>query len=158
MAAKIKDNAGFSLLEIILVIFIIAVLSSSAIVWFLGYRRQIELDSGAKMIADILRDAQSRSASGKDFKSWGVYFDSANNKAVLFRDDGGGYASAGIKEENNLSSATKINSESLAGGCNEIIFNNQGAAVRDCTIKIEEANNSNNFKNIIITPLGRIDR
>ena len=60
MTAKIKNNAGFSLLEIILVVFIIAALASSAFVWFFGYRRQIELDSGAKMIADILRDAQYR--------------------------------------------------------------------------------------------------
>lgn len=146
------------MLEIILVIFIIAILSSSAVVWFFGYRRQAELDSGAKMIADILRDSQSRSMSGKDFKLWGAYFDSINNKAILFRDDGSGFAGATMKEENNLSSATKINSESLAGGCNEIIFNNQGAAARDCTIRIEEADNSNNFKNIIITKLGRIDR
>ena len=158
MPRKFKNNRGFSLLEIILVIFIIAILSASVMIWFFNYQRQVELDSGAKMIVNILRDAQSRSMSGKDFKLWGVYFDSINNKAVLFRNDSGGYAGAIAKEDNVLSIAIKINGESLAGGCNEIIFNNRGYAAQNCTIKIEEAANSGNFKNIIITQLGRIER
>lgn len=146
------------MLEIVIVMAIVALLASGAAAWFFGYYRQAETESSAREIVGVLREAQSRSMSGKDAKPWGVYFDSASNKAVLFRDDGAGYAGAAAKEDNYLSPATKINSGSLAGGCNEIIFNNQGAVAQDCTIRIEEATNGNNFKNIIITKLGRIDR
>lgn len=125
----------------------------------MGYQRQADLDSTAKMAVDALRDAQSRSASGKDFKRWGVYFDSAGNKFVLFRDDGTGYGGATIKEENFLSSFARIGNISINGGGQEIIFNNpNGDTSQYGTIRIEQANNSANFKDIIVTSLGKIDR
>lgn len=159
MKEKFKNNCGFSLIEIMIVIAILALLSAGVTIWFFNYRLQAEMDSGVKTIINVLRDAQTRSISGKDSRLWGVYFDSAGNKVFLFRDDGTGFAGSTVKEENNLSSALKINSGSVSGGCGEIIFNKPGGGTAlDCTIKIEEAGNSGSFTNIIITKAGRIDR
>lgn len=177
------NNRGFSLLELMLVMAILAILSSGVAVWFFGYQRQAEVDSSSKMIVDTLRDAQSRSTSGKDFKPWGVCFDSIDNKFVLFRNDcnsnglmdngeagidcGGGGCfdcdlkcnGVAVKEENFLSSFVKIGNISLFGGGNKIIFNNlSGNTAQYGIIRIEQTNNSAEFKDIIVTSLGKIDR
>ena len=153
-----KNKKGFSLIEILISISILAVISSSAFIWFVSYQRQTELDSASKIIRSALRDAQSRSISGKDNKKWGVLFDSGNNKFVLFRDEGSGYATATIKEENYLSQFLKIDENSLAEGCDEVIFiNSKGNTAQNCVIKIVDLSNANNFRNISITSVGLID-
>lgn len=153
-----KEN-GLTLIEIILSLTILAILSSMAFVWFLGYYRQTELDSSAKSMVNILRNAQSNSMSGKDSKNWGVYFDDMNNKLVLFRDEGSGYGDGSgiaVKEENYLSSLIIISSISLNGGGKEIIFNSpRGETLQYGIIKIEDLKNSS-FKNITVTQLGLI--
>lgn len=153
------NNRGFSLIELLLIMAILAILSSGAAIWFFGYQRQVEVNSVSKMIVDTLRDAQSRSISGKDFAKWGVYFDAMGNRFILFRDDGTGYSGAAVKEENYLSSFVKIGNVSLAGGGNEIIFNNPGGGTAQYgTVRIEQSNDSASFKNVIVTSLGKIDR
>lgn len=153
-----KEN-GLAFIEIILSLAILAILSSTAFVWFLNYYRQTELDSSAKSMVNIIRKAQSNSTSGKDSKNWGVYFDDANNKLVLFRDEGSGYGDGGgivVKEENYLSSLVIISSISLNGDGKEIIFNSpKGETLRYGTIKIEDPKNGS-FKNITVTRLGLI--
>lgn len=177
------NKNGFSLIELMLVMAILAILSSGVAIWFFGYQRQVEIDSVSKMIVDTLRDAQSRSISGKDFKPWGVCFDAIDNKFILFRNDcnnngamdngetgvdcGGGGCfdcdskcnGVAVKEENYLSSFVKIGNVSLFGGGNKIIFNNLGGgAAQYGTVRIEQSNNSSGFKDIIITELGKIDK
>lgn len=168
------NKSGFSLIELIIVIAILALFSSGVMIWFFGYQREAELGAAAKTIVNTLRDAQSRSINGQDFKSWGVYFDNLNNKFVLFRNDGGGFASSAMKEENYLSSFVKIGNICLPeatrgvclnGGGKEIIFNlpkgdtsQYGTFGGNTTaIRIELANSGNIFKDIIVTPLGKID-
>ena len=153
-----KNKKGFSLIEIIISISILAIMSSSAFIWFVNYQRQTELDSASKIITSALRDAQSRSISGRDNKKWGVLFDRGNNKFILFRDEGSGYATAIVKEENYLSQFTEIDESSLAEGCDEIIFiNSKGNTAKNCVIKIVDSSNANNFRNISITSVGLID-
>lgn len=152
-------SRGFSLIELLLVMAILAILSSGVAIWFFGYQRQVELNSVSKMIVDTLRDAQSRSISGKDFAKWGVYFDTIGNKFILFRDDGTGYSGAAVKEENYLTSFVKIGSVSLAGGGNEIIFNNLGGGTAQYgIIRIKQSDDTAGFKDIIVTEMGKIDR
>lgn len=180
---KSNINSGFSLLELIIVMAILAILSSGIAIWFFGYQRRAEVDSASKMMVDTLRDAQSRSIGGKDFKPWGVCFSAIDNKFVLFRDDcnsngiadngeagtdcGGGGCfdcdlkcnGVSVKEENYLSSFAKIGSVSLFGGGNKVIFNKlSGGAAQFGTVRIEQANDSASFKNITVTELGKIDR
>ncbi len=154
-----RNSRGLSLVEIIFSIAILAVLAITSIIWFMNYQRQTELNSASKTVMDILRDAQFRSISGKDFKKWGVYFDASGEKIVLFCDEGSGYDSAVVKEENYLSGFVKITNVSLNGEGKEILFDKiRGETSQYGTIKIESGVNSNDSIIITVARLGLIYR
>lgn len=148
-----KPLSGFSLIEILLVISTLAILSTSTFIWFAGYQRQTEVSSAAKKIISSLRDAQSRSISGKDFKKWGVLFEDTNNKFILFSDNEGVME---ITEEFFLSSFITLESNFTAG-CDKIIFEkNKGSTTQDCLIRVSDAGNETSFIEITITSFGLI--
>ena len=148
-----KSYHGFSLIEILLVISIISIISASAFTWFSSYQRQTEIESASRIITSSLRDAQSRSTSGKDFKKWGVSFEDSNNKFILFRDNSGVMEA---REENFLSSFVSIKSD-FTPGCNKIIFDNiNGSTSQNCTIRISDKSNNSNFVDITVTSFGLI--
>jgi len=155
---------GFRLIEILTVMAILGIISSGVFVWIGEYRDTTEVDFASKSITSALRTAQSFSASGKDSKSWGVYFDNINNRFVFFRDEGDGFDGVGTnlvtqKEENLLSSFIKISNISLNnGGVNKgVIFSKtKGGTAQDGIIRIERSNNSNFCKNIEINSSGLI--
>ncbi|MBW6441172.1 prepilin-type N-terminal cleavage/methylation domain-containing protein [Patescibacteria group bacterium] len=151
-----RSHSGFTLLELMLVISILAIISVSSFTWFSSYKQQTDIQSSSNIIISSLRDAQSRSISGKDFMKWGIFFDSTNNRFTLFRDEGG-YAAATVKEEISLSNYIKLDSNSLAGGCDEIIFEKvTGATTQNCTIRILAKSDNSNFADITVTNSGMI--
>jgi prepilin-type N-terminal cleavage/methylation domain-containing protein len=157
-------KAGFTLIEILLVMAILAILSSGVFMWLGEYRNATEVDSASKSMVSALRTAQSFSVSGKDSKSWGVYFDGINNKFIFFRNEEDGFDGTGPnlvteKEENILSSFVKLSNISLNNnGANKgVVFSKtKGATAQNGTIQIEGATNGNICKKIEISPSGMI--
>lgn len=161
---KMKRKHGFSLIEIMLSIAIIAVLAVGVSMMLNNYKRSIELDYESKSVVSIIRKAQTYSATGKDEKRWGVYF-ASDNKVILFRDEGGGYATAIYKEEYPLSSSVIIGSVSLNGGGSEIIFNGQNGSTsqygnangNSTALTLQDSQNSSILVNIIVTEPGNVE-
>lgn len=147
-----KSNVGFSLIELLISIAILATLAIGVSLWLGNYKRSVDLDSSSKIIVSLLRSAQAKASSGKDSKNWGVSFDEANNKIVLFSDDG---TAKTTSEEDYFPESVKINGDSLSGGCDEIVFlGPKGETVRDCAIRIEDAINSSIYKDISVKTTG----
>lgn len=67
-------RAGFTLLELLLVIGILAVVAVAGVGYYRNSVKNIELDSTAKNIAETLRDARSRAMAGQSSYNWGVNF------------------------------------------------------------------------------------
>ncbi|MBI4812427.1 prepilin-type N-terminal cleavage/methylation domain-containing protein [Candidatus Falkowbacteria bacterium] len=65
---------GFSLLELLLVIGILAVLASIGFGFYQGFVRGSEVDLAAKEIVFNLKKAQAKSMAGEDGKKWGAHF------------------------------------------------------------------------------------
>src|SRR5437867_112262 len=69
-----RHNGGFTILEILIVIGIVAILSVSGLGYYRNALKSIELDSAAKAIIETLRDARSRASLGQGGYKWGVVF------------------------------------------------------------------------------------
>lgn len=145
-------SRGFSLIELLLSIAILAVFVSIVSMSLGGYKKSADLNSSSRIIESLLRSAQSKALSGKESKSWGISFDDTNGKITSLSDDGTTKLSV---EENYLPRTVKFNSGSLSGGCNEIIFlRPTGYTIRDCTVRIEDATDAGMFKDISIRTSG----
>ncbi|MBI2450983.1 MAG: prepilin-type N-terminal cleavage/methylation domain-containing protein [Parcubacteria group bacterium] len=77
MPFKKKKLTGFTLLELILVMGIIAILSVALTAAYQSFQRGAILDIASREIVGKLREAQARALSGEDGSRWGVRFDNS---------------------------------------------------------------------------------
>ena len=68
---------GTTLIEVLMVIFLITILAVVTIANLLGKRSRTELDNTASQIASLLREARSKSMLQASSTSWGVHFENA---------------------------------------------------------------------------------
>lgn len=68
-------NKGFTLIEIVLVIAIMAILSSLVLMFSYGIKIRKDLDSTINSLAAVIRNAQQKSITQEDMVRWGVYLE-----------------------------------------------------------------------------------
>jgi len=68
------ERRGFTLLEVLLVVAMMAMIASFSIASYRNYGKSVELDSVSKNIIYDLRQMQVRAASGESRLNWGVHF------------------------------------------------------------------------------------
>lgn len=127
-------NTGFTLIEILMVIGIIAILLGMSIVGFRLFEGKTELKSYAQNILTILELARTKTLASEDASQYGVYFE--QNKYVLFKGD-----TYQEEAENNktyqLPGRLKINGINLANENDSVVFQRiSGYAISTGTIEI----------------------
>lgn len=85
---KIKNGAGFTLIEILIVIFLISILASFIVSIGLNFYKNQQLEVHSQGILQTLRRAQSKAMSIELDSSFGVYL--TNDNYILFK--GSSYA------------------------------------------------------------------
>jgi Tfp pilus assembly protein FimT len=76
---------AFTLIEILIVIFLIFILAFFLFSVGLNFYKSQQLESQAQTILQTLRRAQSKAMSVELDSSFGVYFDNNNKKYILFK-------------------------------------------------------------------------
>lgn len=110
---------GFVFIELLVVIFIIALLASGILAGFRFFQDKMGLDEAGEQIINVLRLAQNKTLASEGQLSYGVHFES--DKFILFA--GLAYQpAAASNQQYNLSGSLEIASTSLAGGGQDIIF------------------------------------
>ena len=74
---ELKASRGFSLIEFMVVVGLIALIGSFSLTSLSTFRRQSDLDSDAGGVLAALRLARSRTISSENAENYGVYFASA---------------------------------------------------------------------------------
>lgn len=69
---------GFSLLELLIVIAIIAILGTVGSGYYRGFIKNVEIQSVSKTLAGDLRQVRSKSMIGEDGVKWGAHFVNVN--------------------------------------------------------------------------------
>ncbi|MEI6316105.1 MAG: prepilin-type N-terminal cleavage/methylation domain-containing protein [bacterium] len=114
-----KNESGFTLMEMMIIIFLIVVTCTIVFYNYSAHRNNQALNNGEDEIISILNEARSRTLSGENNAQYGVHFQT--NKAVLF--SGATFATAGTStSEINLDTTVQISGMGLAGGVSDIVF------------------------------------
>ena len=109
-----KNLGGFTLIEILIVIFLIFILASFVVSVGLNFYKSQQLESQSQTILQTLRRAQSKAMSVEMDSSFGVYF--ANDHYILFK--GNSYLTRDTQYDEVFDSPEIIN----VSGLNEIVF------------------------------------
>jgi len=114
-----KSGAGFSLVEILIVIFFMSMLFVLGFVNYREFEQNISLSTAANEMAITLDLASNRTTSSKGDSVYGVHF--ATSSYTLFK--GSVYSSLGIDNEVfSLPSSVEIYNIDISGG-NDVVFN-----------------------------------
>ena len=113
-----KFLTGFTFLEILIAIAIIALLSATAFVSFNKSRHVRDLTTSSQNVLSVLRLAQSRTLAGENDSAWGVRL--ASNQVTLFQGDT--FAGSPLTKIYPLPGSVQITNISLNGGGSDVIF------------------------------------
>ena len=69
----LKSVAGFTAIELLIVITILAIVSIILVPGFIGYYGRLNVTSEAEQLVSVLREAQGRALAHLDGSSWGVH-------------------------------------------------------------------------------------
>jgi prepilin-type N-terminal cleavage/methylation domain-containing protein len=118
-----ENNAGFTIIELVIVIAILVLLSAIAIPDFISFQKKTDLDNSIQEFASALRTAQSKTLSSENDSQYGVYLKTSvsPNQYILFK--GTSYAGHDAASDHiySLKNTSEFFNISLGGG-NEIVF------------------------------------
>ncbi|OHA84332.1 MAG: hypothetical protein A2937_01170 [Candidatus Yonathbacteria bacterium RIFCSPLOWO2_01_FULL_47_33b] len=110
---------GFTILELLMVISIIAVLAAIIMLSFTSFRNSSALQTTSENTISILNKARSNTIGSKDGYQYGVHF--GTNDATLFRG-----ATFVVGDSSNeiyaLDVAVQVSATSFTGGGSEVLF------------------------------------
>ena len=162
---KIKKNTfqlnkGFTLLELILVIGILAILGTAGFGIYFNFQLNIKVEEEGNKIQSILRQAQQKAISGEENSQWGIRF-VYSQTGFQYYDIfwGTSYLTGTTTEKFYLPSGVEFTNP-LASSTIDIIFNKRTGEVATSSPVIisVKTTTSDIVKNITITPKGLISR
>ncbi len=145
---------GFTIIEILVSIFIITIISGILGLGLVNYRKHSIVDIATIEIISLLEEARSSTLASKNAAKYGVHFETS--KAILFADP---YVpgAAGNKEY-IIDSNAQISSYSLTGGGSELVFDRlTGKTPNNGTVTISSVADPSQNKVITIYSTGLVE-
>lgn len=153
-----KKHRGFTLIEVVIVLAILAVILTIVIFDFLSFKKETDVQNSSQEFAVVLQLAQSKTLSSENDSKYGVYLDTTvlPNKYILFK--GASYDLRDVSADiiYFLPDTIEFYSISLGGG-NEVVFNKlTGASEEQGSVSIRLISDINKNKTVYITSSGVI--
>lgn len=101
---RMKKYAGFTLIEMLMVVVVIGIVASVSAPTFRGYMMSQRISAASRQLVTNLRFARLRSVDERN--PWVVLFMRTSNQYILFSDDGGG---GGIATNPNYNELNRSN-------------------------------------------------
>lgn len=146
-------KTGFSLIEIIISVALLALVASAGWFSFSSYAARRDLESGAARVAALLSEARSKTLAGEGGSAYGVHFE--QDRAVLFRAPTYQAGSADNRTE-ILPSRVSISAVAFSG--NEVVFKRlTGAANAAGSIVLSVRGTPSVSRTISVNTLGTVE-
>lgn len=149
-----NPRQGFSLIEILIVVSILAVVGLMATGFYRNFVKNIELESVNKTLVFDLKDARSRAINGEDDLKWGIHLVNDNNDYYELFSTPADYVSPSTTVKNTVYlPGTIIFTNPPSASSTDVIFNKITATTTAKNINIFFENAT---KTITITGEGNI--
>ena len=149
MFYKYQNNKGYSFVEILITIAVLAVISSAITASFFSFYKTRALGKEAARVLDLIHEARSKTVSSKDASEYGMHFDAS--RAVLFKGIVFTEPSSDNKEITLLNSV-EIFDISLNQGAGDLFFKRiTGETDNFGIIRFRLKGNSDKIKTIVIS-------
>ena len=153
-----ESGAGFTLIEVVVVLIILTILISIPISSFYSTQKKSNLDNGTQEFVSALKLAQNRTLSSENNSQYGVYLDTLvyPHKYILFK--GVSYATRDTAYDQiyYLSQSLEFFSINL-NGANEIVFDKlTGATQQPGSVSLRLKANTSQNKTVYISSVGTI--
>lgn len=147
------SNKGFTLIEIVISLGILAILAALTFTSYSNLQRQLDIDTTAQNIISVIKLARTNTTASNSESNYGVHFETG--KYVLFT--GNSYtAGAATNKEYSLNSS-EIYATSLNGGGSEVIFDRiRGTTSQPGTVSVRLVDQTNQTAVISITAAGQV--
>lgn len=151
------QTTGFSLLELLLVMAILAIIGSLSSAFLFGQKLSTELEEEARKILSVLRLAQNKAVTLEQNSSWGVHFDNTGPDPFYDMFLGSSYAGATTTERFYLAAGIEYTSPAAATSTDAVFNKRSGELLSSATTTIAiKTSAQNQTKSVIIAPNGRI--
>ena len=147
---------GFSLLEVLIVVGILAVLAGIGTGFYFNYAKERELEASAKNIIFDLKQAQAKAMAGEESRKWGAHFinNSEDYYEIFSTPTDYNDASKAIETTSYLASSISFTAP-VASASSTVIFDKiKGTTVGTSIITISSM--SGGTKTITVTAGGNI--
>jgi prepilin-type N-terminal cleavage/methylation domain-containing protein len=151
-----KNNKGFTIFELILVIAIFAIIFSSTAIVFGNMLNENRLASKGYEIVQSLREARTNAVSQKENSKWGVYLETstAPDRYIVFKGDSYASRDSAFDQTVIFSSSVIFSNIDISGG-NEIVFGKRSGETEN--IGSFDLVTENERFNVTVNRLGLID-
>ncbi len=157
MNIKLNKKNGFTLLEVLISISILAVIGVIGFTYLANYRRSSQLNLEAGRIVGYFRQTQNNAIAGKNLSDWGIHFSNPSGDGgdffVIF--EGSSFGSSTTTERIYLNKGVGFSIPADDSSI-DVIFQRNSGRTSSSTISIISKVNINLSKQIQINSLGQI--
>lgn len=159
----LKTGAGFTFIEVLIVMGLVSVLLVMGIMSMLSYIGKQNLESEARAVIALMRDAQSKSMAQEADSRWGVYISNQSDPTrdfyVLFQEASSSPDEVpGVTIERKTVRANIEFGSPVEGATTSILFAKiSGLPSASTTVVIQKGNDSSDQKTIYISGNGKLD-
>lgn len=156
---QIQTRRGFSLLELLIVIALIAIIGTIGASFYINYGKTVEINSLSQTMIFDLKSAQSKAMTGEGELKYGIHFvNGASDYYEIFSTPTDYSDGAKATLSTNYLTNNVTFSEPTEGNNKDIIFNKISGGTSDCiaTNPCIEIISQNNTKKINVSSIGSI--
>lgn len=143
---------GFTLIELLVVFGILVVVAVFSVPFIQTFQVTSDIYTHSDSIVKTLRKAQQQAIAGQNSSDWGVYFDSLNNKFILFKGDDYATRDAEFDQETEYAQSFNI-STNFGDEVYFSLYSGESSTVGTTTVT---SFNVSEVKNIVIKSSGVI--
>ena len=132
-----KLVSGFTLLEVLIVLVIIAVLVMIILGTFIEFRKSQAIEKDTELVVQVLNQARNQTLYSKNSSAYGVHF--STNEITLFT--GSTFSAGAIDNDNYILASTETSlTTTLTGGGSDVVFKRlSGETEQDGTVVVSSS-------------------